>query len=230
MSSLPAPVISEHDGILVVRDDLILGGTKRRVLPTLFGSQHAEYVYASPCQGYAQVALAYAAAEYDKKATIFCAKRGVLHRNTAQAIAAGGNVREITPGYLSCVRKRAKDYAHAHGAKLLPFGLDTSGIRKGLATLARGLRVTPAEVWTVAGSGTLTRALQEAWPDARFYAVRVGAVPQHGRATLLTAPEPFEQDAKEPPPFPSCGNYDAKAWRFIRRQASRGALFWNVAG
>ena len=29
--------------------------------------------------------------------------------------------------------------------------------------------------------------------------------------------------------FPSCGNYDAKAWRFITAQASPGALFWNVA-
>ena len=30
------------------------------------------------------------------------------------------------------------------------------------------------------------------------------------------------------PPFPSAPTYDAKAWKFIREHASRGALFWNV--
>jgi hypothetical protein len=81
----------------------------------------------------------------------------------------------------------------------------------------------------VAGSGTLTRALQRAWPHAAFHAVRIGSAPDAGRATLHMAPEPFERDAKQPPPFPSCGNYDAKAWRFILRHATPGALFWNVA-
>ena len=30
------------------------------------------------------------------------------------------------------------------------------------------------------------------------------------------------------PPFPSAPTYDAKAWKFIKEHASRGALFWNV--
>jgi hypothetical protein len=46
---------------------------------------------------------------------------------------------------------------------------------------------------------------------------------------VYRAPERFEDEALEPPPFPSCSNYDAKAWRFIRRHAEAGALFWNVA-
>jgi hypothetical protein len=82
----------------------------------------------------------------------------------------------------------------------------------------------------VAGSGTLTRALQAAWPGARFHAVRVGKPPDVGRARLYEAPEPFERDASLPPPFPSCSNYDAKAWRFLAEHARPGALFWNVAG
>jgi hypothetical protein len=68
-----------------------------------------------------------------------------------------------------------------------------------------------------------------AWPAATFHAVRIGKVPDAGRARMHQAPEAFEQDAKEPPPFPSCSNYDAKAWRFIKRNAKPGALFWNVA-
>ena len=75
----------------------------------------------------------------------------------------------------------------------------------------------------------LTRALQLAWPGARFFAVQVGAVPNGGRAKIIKAPERFEQDAKLRPPFPSCSNFDAKAWRFVRQRAAPAALFWNVA-
>jgi hypothetical protein len=46
---------------------------------------------------------------------------------------------------------------------------------------------------------------------------------------VLNAPEKFEQDAKQLPPFRSCLNYDAKAWRFIQQRATEDALFWNVA-
>ena len=34
-TNLPKPIVKEHDGIQVVRDDLIEGGTKRRALPML---------------------------------------------------------------------------------------------------------------------------------------------------------------------------------------------------
>lgn len=52
------PVIERFGKILVVRDDLVPGGTKARVLPDLLrGGQ--EYVYASPAYGYAQIALAH---------------------------------------------------------------------------------------------------------------------------------------------------------------------------
>jgi hypothetical protein len=106
--------------------------------------------------------------------------------------------------------------------------MDAPEFLAGLADVARALPIKPAEVWSVAGSGTLTRALQMAWPRARFYAVAVGKEPDAGRAVVMRAPEAFDQAAREPPPFPSCDNYDAKAWRFMRDQAVDGALFWNV--
>jgi hypothetical protein len=215
--------------LYVVRDDFMPGGTKARVLPVLFSPAFSEYVYASPCQGYAQVALAHAAAAAGLRATVFCAYRQVRHPRTSEAAAAGAFIHETEVGYLSVVRKKAREYCERTGACLLPFGLDTPAFIDALAALARGLPYRPPEVWCVAGSGTLSRALQQAWPSAAFHAVRVGHLPEVGRATLWTAPERFEQNAKAPPPFPSCGNYDAKAWRFIQAHASEGALFWNVA-
>ena len=84
----------------------------------------------------------------------------------------------------------------------------------------------------MAGSGVLTRALQAALPGVPFAAVRIGRAlrpGEAGRARLREAPEPCARDARLPPPFPSCANYDAKAWRFICAEARPGAVFWNVA-
>jgi hypothetical protein len=58
------PVVVEHHGIMVVRDDLFAGGTKARFIPALFdGAQ--EVVYASPQEGGAQTALATVARRWE---------------------------------------------------------------------------------------------------------------------------------------------------------------------
>jgi len=222
------PTIIEHDGIFVVRDDYLPGGTKSRVLPRfLVGAD--EFVYATPAYGYAQVALSITAKSMGKRATIFVAKRNELHTRTRAAYSFGAKIVQIPYGYLSNVQAKAKAYCEATGAKLMPFGLDFPEFIHSLADVAIGLNIKPAEVWTVAGSGVLTRALQIAWPKSSFHAVQIGSFPKAGVATIHKAPEKFEQDAAIKPPFPSCSNYDAKAWQFIRRHAKPGALFWNVA-
>jgi len=227
---LPPLRVSEHNGILVVRDDDVPGGTKARVLPSLLAGLPREYVYASPVYGYAQIALAYTAAALGKRATIFCARRTRWHARTVEAHRAGARIVEVPVGYLSVVQARARAYCAITQAAYLPFGFDTPAFCVALAAVAAQVPYTPHEVWAVAGSGVLVRALQHAWPAATVYAIQVGATPRIGAARLQKAPERFEQDARVPPPFPSCSNYDAKAWRFVRAQATPGALFWNVAG
>ena len=80
------PLIQEIDNLVVVRDDMLPGGTKRRALPVLMKGS-SEYVYASSVYSYAQVALAYVARESGKRATVFCAKRGIRHARTLEAAA-----------------------------------------------------------------------------------------------------------------------------------------------
>ena len=231
--TLPPPKIELIEGIYVVRDDLIPGGTKQRaleqVLPT-FGP--GEYVYAGPVSGYAGLALAYAcrALGLDYRATLFQAQRRVKHRRSLEALSVGATIKEIDPGYLSNVTAKARRYCAHTGAVLCPWGLDYPAFLDALTAIAKTLPIEPTEVWTVAGSGVLSRALQRAWPTAAFYAVNIS---QHrvnaGKATILNAPESFEREAVYPPPFPSCSTYDAKAWRFVYSYAKPGALFWNVA-
>lgn len=229
MAKLPDPVVQTIEGITVVRDDLIAGGTKRRVIPALLTGSD-EFVYASPAYGYAQVALAHTCREMGLRATIFTAKRNELHPRTVEAKKAGAKIVMVPHGYLSNVQSKAKAYCAASGSTLLPFGLDVPLVRDGIAQVAKSLHLNPMQVFTVAGSGTLSRALQQAWPNAQFIAVQVGSKPNIGKASLLIAPEKFEDDAKIKPPFPSCSNYDAKAWQFVKKHASGSSvLFWNVA-
>jgi hypothetical protein len=230
----PEPRLERVGAIQVVRDDLMPGGTKARALSVLFDLEHSAYVYASPVQGYAQVALSHCARAAGCEAHIFCAARQSWHARTEEAAQLGADIHEIRPGYLTQVQAAARAFVQqTEGARLLPFGLDDERFVEALAVVARSvarrLFVQPPQVWSVAGSGVLTRALQRAWPEAEFHAVQIGHAPSVGRAILHRAPERFEDDAKLPPPFPSCSNYDAKAWRFIAEHAAPDSLFWNVA-
>lgn len=229
MQALTCPVVEEVGGRYVVRDDMLPGGTKRRAIHAMAQSDTRELCYAGPVFGYAQVALAYYAAGAGKRATVFCAKRKALHHRTLEASNAGATVVEVAHGYLSNVQAKARVYCAETGARLLPFGLDCAEALDAISAAARGLGLSPLAVWCAAGSGTLSRALQRAWPNAIHHAVLVGkSDADTGAATVHRAPEPFERDAELPPPFASCSNYDAKVWRFFR-EAPPGALFWNVA-
>ena len=231
----PMPfTVEEHAGILVVRDDLIPGGTKARVLPGLFAAwPEEEFVFGGPALGYAQLAMGWAARWTGKRATYFVAERSELHPRTERAMLAGARIRQVPHGRMSVVQARARAYAEEVGARFLPLGFDVPEFGEGMAAVAREAaeQIGPVpEVWCVAGSGALARALQQGWPDASHHAVVIGFEPDAGEAKLWRAPESFDQDAQLPPPFPSCSNYDAKAWRFIAEHAAPGALFWNVGG
>jgi hypothetical protein len=232
--TVPAPVVEEvrvgSRTILVLRDDLVPGGTKRRVLPAILADMtEEEFVFGGPAQGYAQVALAYSAADVEKRATYFVAARKNRHPLTIEAESAGARIVEVPFGRLSVVQARARSYCAETGARFLPLGFDSPDFRRRLADFARTLPVEPREVWSVAGSGTLSGALQEAWPEATHHTVRIGFDPKTGTAVAHAAPEAFAAPASVLPPFPSCSTYDAKGWRFVIELARDGALFWNVA-
>lgn len=227
---VPALTVEEIEGIRVVRDDRVLGGTKRRALDLLVGAIDAdELVYATPAYGFAQIALAGACRAAGKRATIFVAERAERHPRTAAAAALGADVIEVSAGRLNVIQSRARKHCEATGAYQVPFGMDDEMFVAAMAeAIAEMPGEPPEEVWCVAGSGVLTRALQRAFPDAAHHAVQIGRDPDVGAAKLWKAPEAFEDDATDPPPFPSCSNYDAKAWRFIKEHAAPGALFWNL--
>lgn len=230
---LPAQVITEHDGFLVVRDDKIPGGTKRRVLSQLFNSMsEKEIVYPSVPFGSGPVAVAYSAADTGKKAVLFypARKRENWSPQMIEAEEAGATIVMVEGGNLKTLKKRARDYAGAQdNATCLTLGFDTPEYLSKLAEIARQLPITPTEVWCACGTGTISRALQQAWPDAKHHAVII----DEGKANAGTAERhyltgSFNQTAQ--PPFPASSYFEAKAWGVMKQKAKPGALFWNVGG
>lgn len=232
---LDPPIVEEHNGFQIVRDDLIGGGSKMRFSDYLIKSNKEiqEWVYgSSPATGYAQISLSYLCRKYGKKAVIFMADRAVEKRHPyqLQAIEAGADMRWVQNGMLSVTEKRARDYVSDNptSRRLLPIGFDDPTVIASIIRVAQSMDVSPSEVWTVGSSGTLTRGLQLAWPNAEFHCVRVGHTGTYGRAKIYKSPYAFNKPTKVLPPFPSAPTYDAKAWEFMLEHASPGALFWNV--
>lgn len=227
--------IEKYGNINVVRDDLLPGGTKRRFIYKFLTSHPnvKEWVYASPRVGYAQVALAHACKDLGLKATVVIPK-GKHFFLTTEAISLGANIIEVPMGFLTHIQHVAKKYASENtNCGLIPFGLDHPIIIEEIKNIASSLNIKPKEVWTCISSGVLSRGLQAAWPDAKFYGVGVGhgtTDRERGRAHIFYSKYKFNQKCKldEKPPFPSSDYYDSKVWSFIKEHASDDALFWNV--
>ena len=229
---MTAPILEVHRGITVVRDDLFPGGTKARFIGQVF-TDTDEAVYASPPEGGAQTALAHVARTLGKRATIFVASRAKPHARTLEAARLGAKMVPVSPGYLTVVQSRARDYCRDTGATLIPFGADFPGAVEAIAAAARLTGVEPDEVWCAAGSGVLARGLAQAWPKARRHVVQIGRElsPKNvAGATIHVHPRKFTEKAALGAPFPADPHNDAKAWEIcIAKHGPGRVLFWNVA-
>lgn len=226
--------IDTYNGIKVLRDDLLVGGTKSILMPSIIGEAE-EYVYASPVYGGFQIALAAYCQKVGKRATIFCAKRQKMHPNTAQCIQYGAKVVQVAHGYLSVVEKRARNYCVETGAEKLVFGAGTDANRKLIAQrmqqITKHLGKEPTEIWCAIGSGTLVEGILEGTNKAKVYGVQVGAEYKgtHARLTVMKYRLPFDKPSPYEPSFPSMVNYDLKAWETCNmHKQSGGVFFWNV--
>lgn len=239
MKTLPPLILQEHDKFLVVRDDLIDGGTKRRVLNRLFPRfQEKEIVCASTPYGYGQLALAFACRDFGKKAKIFQYNPGHFTEFYHKASDLGASIEVFKRGAFEDIQTIAREYASKSSERLfLSSSFDEDFFIAELVAVVRDANVfpPPQEVWCVAGRGVLTRALQKVWPDAEHHVVRIrtdcslyGSDCDAGNARIYSAPEAFRDEARYPPPFKSAAHYDAKLWQFAKKHASAGALIWNM--
>lgn len=237
---MAAPILQLHEGVWVVREDLIDGGSKIRFLPHIVGDAQ-EIVFGGPFCGGAPYALSVWGRRQKVAISLFYAKRAELHWRQKAAFRNGASIYQVPAGRIAVVQKRARDYAAQAGALFLPLGFDlkhaTDPFVEVMRRVAAEVRVD--EVWCATGSGMLARCLAEAFPDASVKGVIVGLRSRNKaqdfpkNVELVDAPYDFGARCPVLPPFNSCANYEAKAWEQMkaRSKAAPGrALFWNVLG
>lgn len=244
----PTPIIELHNDIHVVRDDLLNYGSKIRFVDYFIGhapenKEVTEWVFGScPATGYAQISLPVVCKRYGKKAVLFMAERSMdkLHEYQKRGIELGTIYHWVKMGMLNVTQSHAKKYTAEDPVhrRVLPLGLEHETVVASIIKVARSLPIKPKEVWSVGSSGTISRGLQLAFPDADVHVVQVGHTmkPREiGRAIHHISPYKFDKPVKihEMPPFPSAPTYDAKGWKpmidWYKTNEKKGdVLFWNV--
>lgn len=229
-------VIEKHNGVTVLRDDLLPGGTKSVFLDMIVDPKKHFIVYASPVYGGMQIALAAYCHRVGKQAVIFCAKRNKPHSNSLKAKEAGAIVYQVPHGYLSHCQKSAKEFSEKNNGQLIKFGGDypvaIDAIANRMLQVISQLGHEPEEIFCAAGSGTLLKGIIKGTRTSKITAVQVGAeltIQQNDRVSIVKHHKPFEYESKYKAPFPSCANYDLKAWEAcMKLKTSDNVLFWNV--
>lgn len=229
-------IIEQHNGVHVLRDDFLPGGTKSVFLPLLLEPDKDFYVYASPVYGGMQIALAAYAKSIGKQAVIFSAKRNIPFANTLKAKAAGAKVYQVPFGYLSNCQAKAKEFAENNNGQLIQFGADgpiaINAIAERMQQAIQIIGQEPDEIFCAFGSGTLMKGIIAGTKAAKIIGVQVGATPAFEvpeRCRIVRYPKPFAYESKLQAPFNSCANYDLKAWEICLAQKKGSCtFFWNV--
>jgi hypothetical protein len=234
---MDTPIIKNHYGVHIVRDDLLEGGTKSILMKHIDKPDIKEFVYASPSYGGFQIAISAYCKKVGKKATIFCAKRNIKHPNTVKCLEYGANIIEVEYGYMSVIEKKAREYClNKEGVHKIIFGAKTEENKKILGQRIKYVLdyVKPDEIWCAIGSGLLVSAIMDNISlNMRVYGVQVGADPDlafHDSLTILKYPKSFDKESKLKIEFPSMPNYDLKAFELcLKHNKGTGkVLFWNV--
>ncbi len=228
--------IENHNGINVLRDDLLPGGTKSIFLHKILDTTKDYFVYASPVYGGMQIALAHYCSSIGKKAVIFCARRKSPHPNTLRAKAAGAIIYQVPYGYLTNCQAKATRFAEANNGQVVTFGANypvaIDAIADRMRKVTSVLGKEPTKIYCAVGSGTLIKGILQGTDTAKVHGVLVGAdfsLDGTNRATFIRYPKPFDYESKISSPFPSCKNYDLKAWEYcLKEKEKQNILFWNV--
>lgn len=239
---LPLPMVTEHDGIKVVRDDLI-NGSKCRFADLLVQSiKEDTLVYVQPRVGLAGVSILNIAKRYGKKVVLFMPSSKRISHHQAVCIERGAIPKFRRIAAMPNLNLVAKEWAEKNGAKFIPLGLKHELVVACAARVAMNitdvLRIPQPDVCFAATStGVLVRGLQIGWDKTKFYAVTVARnmkAGELGRAEPIIEPLEFAQTEKKHnlPPFPTVNTYDAKVWKYAKEYKEKNpnetVWMWNV--
>lgn len=229
----PDPMVIHHDGVDVVRDDLIVG-TKARAGDLLCSKiPNQTLVYCQPRVGLAGVSLCDVVKRHSgKQVVLFMPASKEISLHQACCIERGAKPIFERIAAMPNLNKWAREWASKNGAYFIPLGLKHELTTAAIIHAASKIP-EPDEVYVAISTGVLARALQIAWPNAEFTCIAVARNLQAGelgRAKVISEPLEFAQAAREEdmPPFPTVATYDAKVWKVIPKDGKKRRLMWNV--
>jgi len=246
------PTVVEHEGVHVVRDDMITG-TKCRFADLLVKETEQDtLVYIQPRVGLAGISLLEVAKRYNKRVVLFMPASNQISEHQAVAIERGAIPKFRRIAAMPNLKLYARQWAEKNDAFFIPLGLQHPKVVSCGARVAMALAKKYAprggptalgepEVCFVATStGVLIRGLQIGWPNAKMVAVAVARnlkSGELGRASVVSHPLEFNTPVHpdDAPPYPSVRTYDAKAWSVAREYArahsgkrTKNVWLWNV--
>tara|TARA_Y100001937_G_C7120762_1_gene332463 strand:+ start:1147 stop:2040 length:894 start_codon:yes stop_codon:yes gene_type:complete len=229
------PKIKTHEGVRVVRDDLITGSKVRGgdCLISSLPERIDTIVYVQPRTGLAGVSLLDVAKRHGKKVMLFMPSSKRISHHQACCIERGCDYSFHRIAAMPNLNLIAKKWADSHpNAFFVPLGLKHQMVTAGIVKTASSIS-EPEEVYCATSTGVLTRALQIAWPNAKFTSVCVSRnmkAGELGRAEAISEKLAFTASEKKEnmPSFPTIDTYDGKVWKYIPKNSNRDILFWNV--
>jgi hypothetical protein len=240
-SLLPDVVIKEHEGVSVVREDLVLkGGSKSRAGEFLVSqTKKNTLVYVVPRVGHAGVAIMELAKLYNKDVIFFMPACKEISDHQAHIINMGP--KDVVFERIAAMPNLnilAMKYAKQNGYEFLPFGLNHPYTIAGFVRICENILKNydePEELWTVVSTGVLTRGLQIGFTSTKMKGICVARNMKKGelgRTEIISEPLPFLKDEKKSnlPEFNTVPCYDGKGWKYVPKNTGKNIWFWNVAG
>ena len=245
---LPLPPLQKYGDRLVYNDGAVAEfGTKQRAgdafvqdiigkAPDVRGFCYVQTI------GKAAPALTTLTKKYGKGMVIFCPASKETTDDQRLAIELGAHAVFMRIAAMKQLRAVADRWAARNLCVHAPLGLHATMVTAAIVKTAVALKERdgePEEVWTVMGSGVLSRALQIAWPNAKFFGVPVSRNikdGEKGRAVLHPYPQDFEKGLIKgdecwlPRELDTIDTYDGKGYVQFNKMAGKNAVFWNVAG
>lgn len=234
------PVVEEHEGIKVVRDDLMVGSKCRFADLLMQSIKEDTVVYVQPRVGLAGVSILEAAKRYGKKVVLFMPSSKEISLHQACTIERGAIPKFRRIAAMPNLNLIAAKWAEDNNAKFIPLGLKHDLVVACASRVAMNLAEVhgqPTACYVATSTGVLIRGLQIGWPDSHFLAVTVARNMKSGelgRAVPLIEPLAFQQSEKKEnlPPFPTVNTYDAKVWKYAKAgkmlNPTANVWVWNV--
>lgn len=230
-------ILQNYNGITILRDDLLPGGTKSILMPAMINPDADEIAYASSRYGGLQVALSHYCKSIGKPLTIVTAQHKSIHKNTMEIINNETNVIYVFPAHTRVIEARLREYVAQRNVQIINFGaFSTQAIEllknRAVAVIA-AMPLPPDQIWCAVGSGTLITAIAKAVGNRPItvHGVCVGKVfesPIVENIKIYYYNKKFGYECRIQTPFPCNANYEKKAYELMLKYGQGRMLFWNV--